>query len=251
MEQEMYSVNILDRNKTILETILRWRIITVENLMDVLNYQDKVKKFNQKIYRLEKYGLIKSSLHNNCKKVIYPSTEFMQFSGLAQKGLINQDNVLHDACVTAVVTSFLKYDLACSVDLPHEYKTKSTWKHYAIEPDAILKLKQGDEFFTIALEVELWRKDRKRVYEKMADYAKAIEYDYVFYFFADEFSFNSYVLRLKELTNDSSYSFLKVELLDKVVLVWNPFKENRVTDLRESKVYHNENYKKLCELIGL
>jgi hypothetical protein len=131
----------------------------------------------------------------HCKKIIYPSFGLLDYSGLSKKGAVNEDNLRHDSYVASICSSLIHYGHAKKIELPHEYKTKSSWKYDVIEPDAIMTLEQNNEKFQIAIEVELWRKERSRVYEKMIDYAKAVEYDYAFYFFADEFSFNSYVLR--------------------------------------------------------
>ncbi len=247
----MFSPQILDRNNELLETILKWRIISVENLMDIINYKDKVKKFNQKIYRLEKHGLLRSTLYTNSKKIIYPSEELLRHIGLENKGRINKDNMKHDAAVTAVISSLIEYGLIQSSELPHEYKTKSTYKHKVIEPDAILKIKQGGETFTIALEVELNRKDRSRIYEKMIEYAKAFEYDYIFYFFMDQFSFNSYCKRVQEIENDQSYDYIKKDLAEKLVLIHNQTHAIRITNLGDSRIFHNGRFKTLKELIGV
>lgn len=246
----MYNVQSLRKNNEILELLMKWRCLSLNTLKELLENKEKINTFRQKIYRLEKEGIIKSQIFSRASKVIYPSDELIRYLGNAKSGLINEDNIRHDAVVSLVTNSFLKLEIATEASLPHEYQTKSTWKHHAIEPDAILKIPNASEVYNVALEVELWRKDRKRIYEKIIEYAKAYEYDYIFYFFGDEFSFNSYTKRLHELMTDESYSHLKNDLIEKFILIYDSDLTKSSINLLESKIYHNNESKKLSDLLG-
>ena len=206
-----------------------------------------------KLYQLHTYQkhIIKSKLYANCKKIVFPSSQLLEFLGHKKESEIVEDNVKHDSYVSSVCLSLLNSGMATAVTLPHEYKTKSTWKHHAIEPDAIVTIEQAGEKFQIGIEVELWRKGRSRVYEKMRDYAKAQEYDYVFYFFPEEVAFSSYIERIYELIADTSYSFLNESVLNKVVLILMPNVKNEITDFSEAKVFNNGEFKTLKSLIGV
>jgi hypothetical protein len=246
----MYNVQSLRKNNELLELLMKWRCLSLNTLKELLNNNEKGNTFRQRIYRLEKEGIIKSRIFGSISKIVFPSNDLIQYLGNDNKSLINEENIRHDAIVALVTSSFLKLGIANEASLPHEYQTKSTRRHHAIEPDAILKITHGAETYNVALEVELWRKDRKRIYEKLAEYAKAFEYDYVFYFFGDEFSFNSYVKRLGEITNDSSYSHLKEELNEKIILFLESDLSKSMVNLFESKIFHNKELKKLSELLG-
>ena len=135
-----------------------------------------------------------------------------------------------------------------SAKLPHEYKTKSSWKHHAIEPDGIVTVDENSDEIIVAIEVELWRKDRKRVFDKFVEYAKADEYDNVLYFFADRSSFESYKKRLSELLLDSDFDHLREELSQKIIFICNKSLLRNATDLLKSEVFHNDETKKLGDL---
>ena len=247
----MFSYVVMEKNQEILSSILRWRCLSVENIIEIIGSKHNIKNIRHRVYRLEKYGLLKSKLYSNCKKIVFPSSQLLEFLGYRKESEIILENVKHDSYVSSICLSLLNSGFASSVTLPHEYKTKQTWKHQAIEPDAIITLEQTGEKFQIGLEVELWRKSRSRVYEKMRDYAKASEYDYVFYFFPEEVAFSSYVERIYELVADVNYSFLNEQILNKVVLILMPNSENRITDFSEAKVFNNGELKTLKNLIGV
>lgn len=247
----MVSYVVMEKNQEILSSILKWRCLSVENVIELVGSKNNVNNIRQRIYRLEKYGLLNSKLYANCKKIVFPSNYFLEFLGYKKESEINIENVKHDSYVSTICLSLINSGIVGDVTLPHEYKTKSTWKFQAIEPDAIMTIKQGENHFQVGLEVELWRKSRSRVYEKMRDYAKAQEYDYVFYFFPEEVAFSSYVERIYELVADESYAFLNEQILNKVVLVLMPNSKNQISDFREAKVFNNGEFKTLKKLIGI
>jgi hypothetical protein len=241
---------MLDKNYDLLTTIMKWRSITLKNLKQLVAENDTPAAFRQKICRLERGRILKSKVHKGFTKIIFPSQGLIEVAGNEGKLCINEDNIRHDSVVTAISTSLLEFDLVKEITLPHEYKSKSSWKHQAIEPDAIITFEQDGQEYSIALEVELWRKDRKRVYGKLIDYAKADEYDYVFYFFTDHFSFESYRKRLVELVEQEDFSHLQEDFLKKIVLVFNPMPSKSIIDLRNSEVIHRNENKKLIDFLG-
>jgi hypothetical protein len=239
---------MLQKNSDIIETLAKWRSMTTENLKFLVSVETSGPAFRQRILRLEAGGLLKSKLQKGFNKIVYPSSLLLQRLGIEN---FNEDNIRHDAAVSLVVSSLIKFDSVKSAKLPHEFKTKSSWRHNAIEPDAVLSVdKKGDELI-VATEVELWRKDRKRVFEKLLEYAKADEYDYVFYFFADSSSFESYKKRLAELLQKKEFEHLHEELNQKIILVFNKSILKQVSDLSFSQVFHSGLTKNLGDLLGI
>ena len=237
---------MLQKNSDIVEAIFQWRSMTTDNLKTLVAEEESESAFRQRILRLVKGGVLKSKLQKGFNKIVYPSNDLLLKLGIDN---FNEDNVRHDAVVSTVVSILTSFNSITSGKLPHEFKTKSSWRHHAIEPDAILCLNKNDDEFVIAVEVELWRKDRKRVFDKLVDYAKADEYDYVFYFFADRPAIESYKKRLKELLIDSDFDHLKDELSQKVILIFNQSILKKAKELSGSEVFHKEVTKKLGELI--
>lgn len=236
---------MLQKNSEIIEAISKWRSMTTENLKFLVADLDSGPAFRQRILRLEKGGVLRSKLQKGFNKIVYPSGELLQKLGINN---FNEDNVRHDAAVSMVISNLINFKKISSGKLPHEYKTKSSWRHHAIEPDAILTIDHKGNELIVAVEVELWRKDRKRVFEKLVEYAKADEYDNVFYFFADRASFESYKKRLYELLLDSQFDHLRDELSQKIIFILNQTILKNVSDLPKSEIFHNETTKKLEDL---
>ena len=237
---------MMQKNSDIIEAIFQWRSITTDNLKSLVAETETESAFRQRILRLVKGGVLKSKLQKGFNKIVYPSNELLQNLGINN---FNEDNVRHDAVVSTVISSLLNVKKVTSGKLPHEFKTKSSWRHHAIEPDAVVTIDQLDEELIVAVEVELWRKDRKRVFDKLVEYAKADEYDYVFYFFANRPSFESYKKRLNELLLDSDFDHLKEELTQKIILILNESILKHVSDLSNSEIFHNETKKTLGDLL--
>ncbi len=236
---------MLQKNSDIIEAIFQWRSMTTDNLKTLIAESETDSCFRQRIIRLVKGGVLKSKLQKGFNKIVYPSEKLIQKLGIES---FNEDNIRHDAVVSMVISNLVNLKMITSGKLPHHYKTKSSWGHHAIEPDAILTIAQDDEELTVAVEVELWRKDRKRVFDKLIDYAKADEYDHVFYFFADRPSYESYKKRLSELMSDTDMDHLQEELSQKIILVLNQSILKQVSDLTDSEIFHNETTKKLGDL---
>lgn len=167
------------------------------------------------------------------------SVHFLNFNG---------ENIRHDAAVSMVISKLINWKMVTSGKLPHEYKTKSSWRHHAIEPDAIITIDKKRRELVAAIEVELWRKDRKRVFDKFIEYAKADEYDNILYFFADRSSFESYRKRITEILQDADFDHLREELSQKMVFIFNQSILKNATDLSNSEVFHNKKIKKLGDL---
>ncbi len=236
----------LQKNIEIVEALIKWRSMTLDSLKTVSNINDSSGAFRKRILRMENGGLLKAKVQRGCNKIIYPSRELLHRFGIES---FSEETVRHDSIVSMLGISLKNFSMVKSIKLPHEFQTKASWKHHPIVPDAIIEIEKGNSLIRAALEVELWRKDRKRVFEKILDYAKAYEYDNVFYFFADRPSFDSYQKRIFEMLNDSRFSHLKEELEKKFVLVFNGNLAKKVAQLEHSEIYHDLKTKKLGDLI--
>ncbi|MGZ3789740.1 MAG: hypothetical protein ACXVLQ_14520 [Bacteriovorax sp.] len=237
---------MLQKNSEIIDALSRWRSMTTENLKAQIACVESGPAFRQRILRLEKGGVLKSKLQKGFNKIVYPSKELLGRLGIEN---FNEDNIRHDAVVSMVVSSLLNFKKVTSGKLPHEYKTKSSWRHHAIEPDAIMTIDHNRDELTVAVEVELWRKERKRVFDKLIEYAKAHEYDNVFYFFADRSSFESYKKRLTELLSDAQFDHLKEDLAGKIIFIFNQSILKNVLSLSDSEAFHEGATKKLGDLL--
>lgn len=238
---------MLQKNDDVIEALLKWRSISITGLREILQRVESDAALRQRVIRMEAGRVLRSMKVGCLNKIIYPSSELIFKYGLNS---FNEDNVRHDAIVSHVGISLMKFSKIKSLKLPHELQTKSSWRHQVIEPDAVLEIEFQDSLITVALEVELWRKDRKRVYDKILDYAKASEYDNVFYFFTDRGAFDSYKKRQMELLSEAEHSYLKEEISEKLIFVLNPLVAQRVISLGDSEIFHDLQKKKLRDLLG-
>ncbi len=236
---------MLQKNSDIIEALSKWRSMTTKNLKELVAGSENAPAFRQRIIRLEQGGILKSQLQKGFNKIVYPSRDLLLRLGIEN---FNEDNIRHDAVVSMVVSNLIDLKMVTSGKLPHEFKTKSSWRHRVIEPDAIISVEKNKKEIIAAIEVELWRKDRKRVFDKLVEYAKADEYDNVLYFFADKSSFESYKKRLMELLADSDFDHLEEELSQKIIFVFNQSILKNAIGLLSSEVFHHGETKKLGEL---
>lgn len=238
---------LLNRYDDILKEIVRWRCITSSDLKKIIAESETSLAFRKKILRLEKGGVINSEIFRGFNKIIFPSQKLINTFGITH---FNEDSKRHDAIVSSVSIGLSRYKIVDCIELPHEYKTKSTWKLKVIEPDAIVTILKGGRKIKVGLEIELWSKNNKKVYEKFLDYAKADEYEYVFYFFQSESVFKSYQLRQKELVEMDSYSHLHEKLKNKIVFILNSTMAKRLEGIDDSKTIFKGNELKLIDILG-
>lgn len=238
---------MLERHSDIIDVILKWRVLTTETMKKLLDEDSKISSFRKRILRLEKAGILESTFIRKLHKIIYPSNGLLSRMGING---FKECNIRHDAIVSMVVFYLLDFkENVHKAKLPHEYNRKSTWRHHVIEPDAILEVcKDGNNFYA-AIEVELWRKDRKRVFEKLLDYAKAYEFTNVLYFFADRPSFESYKLRLQEMKEDKHFGHLINEFELKFLLIYHPKLSSNLSTLKNAEVFHEGKTKMLGDML--
>ena len=250
----MNEVALYNRYNLLIDTVLKWKVIPLPCLMDVIKSTITPHSFRQNIRALEKGNLLKSSLYGvGREKILHPSSELISRQAPHLSSEVLKENLQHDALVTKLSLALLKYPLFKNVELPHEYKNKS--KHYGsiykdIVPDAVFWGEENGENIFVALEVELWRKERTRVFEKFLKYAKSDFFHFVFYFFVFESSFDSYKKRLKELIEEVRSGEDKRFLNEKIVLVHTDALLGKMTSLGSANVYVNETEKTFKELLG-
>ena len=238
---------MLERHSDIIDTILKWRVLTAESMRKILDEDNKLSSFRKRILRLEKAGILKSTFIRRLHKIIYPSEALLFRMGING---FKECNIRHDAVVSSVIYHLLGFkENVIKAKLPHEYERKSSWGHNVIEPDALIEIKLKGNHFYAAIEVELWRKDRKRVFEKLLDYAKAYEFTNVLYFFADRPSFESYKRRLQEMKDDKSFEHLKSEFQLKFLLIYHPELASNLSTLENAEVFHDCQTKRLGDIL--
>ena len=159
--------------------------------------------FLKLIQRLEKKDFLHSFYQPGFpEKILYPSEKIIKKISPDQKVVINKDHLFHDATLSNVARSLLKYSNVQSVQLRHQFFEQKNFAHYLeIDPDGILIGTKDNMPFTMGVEIELHQKSRSRIFEKFENYAQSPYFTAVIYFFDRESVYKSYKLRVQEFDN--------------------------------------------------
>lgn len=194
----------LENYQTILSHIAKWRVIPINNLRDLSDYQGCKQSFYRVVRRLEEKGLVRTIIINGRTKVVTLSSELSKIP-YYQNAILHDDSVPHEALVSIICNEMLAWEMFETVSLPHEIQDASYDSGISRLPDAVIKGANKDKSFIMALEVEISRKSKERVQNKIEDYINNTVFDYIFYLFNDIGTFKSYQKFIFEVLNSSSY----------------------------------------------
>lgn len=194
----------LENYQSILTQVAKWRVIPLNNLRDLTDYQGCKQSFYRLIRRLEDRGLVRTIIINGGFKVVTLSNELGKIP-YYQNAILHDESVPHEALVSIICNEILTWEMFQSVSLPHEIQDASYDSGISRLPDAVIKGVNKDNKFIMALEVEISRKSKERVQNKIEDYINNTVFDYIFYLFNDIGTFKSYQNFIFEVINSSSY----------------------------------------------
>ena len=80
----------------IIQTIAKWRILSLTTLKEELNYNFSYQAFAKKVGRLEKENFVGAFYYENNKKYLYLTDKGLKEAGLEKSWPINKDIVVHD-----------------------------------------------------------------------------------------------------------------------------------------------------------
>lgn len=182
---------IFEKYNPILQQVIRWRVLPLPLLKELSHYQGLDTSFRKVIQKLEKVDLVSSRSFNGKSKLVYLGDELIK--SCSEKIIpIHDESLVHEAVVSIVSTQLLTHGLFSSVKLPHEVVTSNYDFGIRRLPDAVFEGKVKSDIIRLALEVELTRKAKLRVKNKIEDYLTNRVFDYIFYLFNDEAIYNSY-----------------------------------------------------------
>ena len=138
---------------------------------------------------MEKRNIVKSFKDEYGKrKYIYLSEQGEKHFGVP--GLTFSDkreSIIHDAKLTELARSFSKLSCVREVILEHQLSIKRPELIVSsIDPDAVIIGTHNNVSFVLALELELSRKSKHRIKEKIDSFLGQNKYLYILYFFAYE-----------------------------------------------------------------
>ena len=135
-------------------------------------------------------------------------------------------------------------------ELPHEYIGKINWNYANIlEPDGILFGENKGLSFKIAIEVELSRKSKDRIIEKINTYIKSEFFDSVIFIFDKRNIFDLYIRLVKEIQENSPSSIYNKGIGQKIFLL---FKEDLLKfplDFSDNPLFVNNKERKFREVL--
>jgi len=133
---------------------------------------------------------------------------------------VNGETFNHDRLLAVVTKNFLDFDCVEDVVLEHDLiRGKRVGEIKGHVPDAVIYMTRGKKKLTIAFELELTLKDKKRYLDKARYYKDSAIYDYALYYF---YSTGVYKSHKNEISKTLGSKTLEKILLAKNTKLFNP-----------------------------
>lgn len=210
----------------------KWRMLDLNTLRDEGNYPGSSSGFRKFIINLEKKGVISSHYDQGTQR------KFVYFTkdGEGQIGLpenlpsINMETFDHDSRLSLLGKCFSELPSINEVILEHELiGDKKIGERNRHIPDGVMKGEKNNSPFTMALELEVSRKSKKRYMEKIRHYLNSSAYDYTLYFFNFEGVLESYKKTILEEVGKDAF--------EKIMLALNPNTMHRSFNFSETTIF--------------
>ncbi len=194
-------IHINQAHLNYVSSLLKWRILDVENLRKENIYVPQKDNFYRIIRDLEKKKILEGFREPFSKKKYVYLSPFgeRQFALRENPTSISEGTILHDLRVTEIARSFLDYGWIAEAELEHEVHDKRNFRtSYKIIPDALFHGVNKGKGYKMALELELSQKNNQRILEKGKQYAASSYFNYVLYLFVRKELMKKYVGMFKE-----------------------------------------------------
>ena len=204
-KDDVRSVNMAVRNNDVIDLLMRCKIATVRDLclgLDLDLSHKTWESFRKKIMRMEKAGVLRSYRRSTTsEKYVYLNETFSKTFLNTNSPDLDNTNLIHEVVVSKVVLNLKNLSYINTFFLPHDIQNYSSYIPVAKElviscyvPDAI---GIGDDQI-FAFEIELFQKDRSRIFRKFQKILKSQEVDKFVYFFSSPAVFKNYIMRFDE-----------------------------------------------------
>ena len=158
----------------IINEIGYWKAITHKELFKSLGKGKTYSNFCTKIRLLEKANLVNGVFERKAGKYLTLTRDGATCSVYPYTDYESSSSVIHDLYCTIVIKSLLNCLIFRSGHV-------LDYRDSLVEPDGILYLIDGDTRYTMAIEVELHQKSKKRVTEKFGKYLDEKSFNNVLY----------------------------------------------------------------------
>lgn len=176
----------------ILNEIGRWKVVPLRALFEEIGQEISYQLFCRRVKKLEGQRLIKSYQGPHGANYLALTSEGGKISQYACPYIESDLELNHDLLSSMILRSLLKFKNFESGQVIHN-------EELDIVPDAVIHAVKHQEEYSLAVEVELTQKNKKRVIEKFSKYSKTNQFTHVLYVINKEALFDSYRKIMSEM----------------------------------------------------
>ena len=199
-----------------MEPLARWKIIDVQGLFEETGDKRDISTLRKNLQRLEKHRVIKSFRDPFCrKKYIYLSEQGSKLIGTVDSVLtVSDENRHHDAKLSDIARILRHKSYINEIVLEHQLAIKKDYfERGRSRPDAVIDGFISGKRATLVLELELSRKSKERIKEKIDQFMAQSRWGYLLYFFGCQSLYTSYKeIILAQFGRDT---------FKRIILFWN------------------------------
>lgn len=182
-----------EKHIQILDEIGRWKVIGLKELFSQVGGGVLYSSFSKSVRKLEDNGLVQSFPGHRRKKYLSLSGEGGKFSRFSSPYLESENELRHDLITSCVLRELLRFPNFKSGHVMNE--------DLEVVPDALIYAVKNNKEYSLAIEVELHQKSKKRLIEKFSRYGNSKIFNYVLYVTNKRSVFDSYRNLLAEMND--------------------------------------------------
>ena len=179
--------------RDILAALGEWKALSVGELKKLCLGEVTSPNLRKKIRKLEELGLLKSISLDRKSKYIFLTSLGVKLSPFRPSEKISENELTHELITAQVLREFLKLPECLDGKIRHHMDS------IELCPDAEIILSVGGKKIKVALEIELHRKDKRRVVRKFNRYKREGIFDRVLFITQSEGIFRGYAHYLGDL----------------------------------------------------
>ena len=170
----------------ILNILGEWKVLNLQQFQELYYGEISYHNLFQKMKTLEKYQFVRSALVRGKSKYFFLTGRGRKYSKFRGSEEVFERELSHDLITANVLRKFLKWESCLDGKILHQSEGGE------LCPDAEMTILTGGKKVKVALEVELSRKDRRRVLRKFNRYGREKEFDMVLFVTHHEGIFRGY-----------------------------------------------------------
>ena len=169
----------------ILNEVGRWRAITLKGLSHCLQWKGGRSTLARRVQNLEVLGLLHGVFEKRHGKYLTLTKEGAELSVYDYPYSDSQAGLHHDLVCSNTIQKLVEFRLFHAATAIDHIKSD-------INPDGIIHATRYGDEYTLAIEVELHQKSKKRIRQKFERYQREWEFDHVLYITHKNAIFDAY-----------------------------------------------------------